>query len=302
LSRREVKDLAASVHARLFNLSRERRDDFKFLLTRYSVERLLYRLSKSEHRERVALKGAMLFFVWTQKPYRPTRDVDFLGYGDSSADEWRKIFKSVCSVQVEPDGLIFDPESLSIEEIRERQEYGGQRIRLKVKLGRARIDVQVDVGFGDAVTPKPKTINFPTLLDMPSPIIKAYPQETFIAEKLHTMVVHGIANGRMNDYYDLWYLASNFSFDGDQLSQAIKNTFQCRKTEIPAGELAGLSDEYTSTHEANWKAFLGRNKLDVGGVSLQSAVEISRGFLLPPMNAAALKTEFSRKWRDGKWI
>lgn len=271
------------------------------MLTRYAVERLLYRLSRSEYRDRVVLKGALLFFVWTKEPYRPTRDVDFLGLGDSSADEWRGIIGSVCSIPVEADGLIFDRDSIRIAEIREEQDYGGQRIRLEAKLGRARIPVQVDIGFGDAVTPEAEIVKFPTLLDMPAPEIKAYPQESFIAEKLHTIVVRGIASSRMSDYYDLWYMTSTFSLEGDRLVQAIENTFRRRQTEIPAEELTGLSEEYVETHAKDWTGFLQRSNLENSQTSLNEVIEVLRVFLLPPLEVAAVHGQFNRKWHNKQW-
>jgi len=196
-------NIAASIRQRLLNIIRETGDDPNLVWTRYAVERLLYRLSVSEYDEEFILKGAMLFMAWTGQAHRPTADVDFLGFGKDSSERITKIFQILCDMDVEPDGLNFDSETIKVGPIREDQEYQGKRVNLTAFLERARIPLQIDIGFGDVVTPNAEKIDYPTILKLPAPIIRAYTRETVVAEKFHAMVVLGIANSRMKDFYDL---------------------------------------------------------------------------------------------------
>ncbi len=193
MSRRKPRDVGASVRGRLLNLARERREDFQLVLTRYALERFLYRLSRSPHRDSFILKGAMLFSLWVRAPYRATRDLDLLGKGDASPARMTEVFRQICALEVEDDGLEFAADSVTVEEIRDVQEYGGLRVTLTARLARARIPIQVDVGFGDAVTPPAQEVELPSLLDFPRPRVKAYQAETVIAEKLQAMVALGMA-------------------------------------------------------------------------------------------------------------
>ena len=218
-------NMAASVRQRLLNLARERRENFDYLLTRFGLERFLYRLANSPFRDRFILKGAMFFLLWGMDEHRPTRDADFLGFGENDAENLVAIFQDVCRVAVEDDGLIFDPASVQAAAIREEMEYGGIRVTLPAILDRARISLQFDVGFGDAVTPLAEEVDYPTLLDLPAPHLRIYPKETVIAEKFQAMVHLGIANSRMKDFYDIWVMARSFDFDGSVLKTAIERTF-----------------------------------------------------------------------------
>jgi hypothetical protein len=204
----------------------------------------LYRLSKSGYRDRFILKGAMLFLLWGDQPHRPTRDVDFLGFGDSSETDLQAIFRELCDIPVEDDGLTLVANSVQIEVIRDATEYGGLRVRLFGDLAGARVPIQADIGFGDAVTPEPKEIEYPTLLSNPAPYLKAYPRETVVAEKYQALVHLGMANSRMKDFYDLWVIANDFDFDGLILSEAIRNTFSRRRTPLPEHMPSGLSPEF----------------------------------------------------------
>jgi predicted nucleotidyltransferase component of viral defense system len=233
MSPRDIRNLAASVRQRLFNLAKQRGDDFQILLTRYAVERLLYRLSQSPHSSQFLLKGATLFTLWGGGPYRSTRDLDLLGSGDRSVQRLEGVFRDICAVQVEPDGLRFAAETVEGDEIREDLEYGGVRVILIANLERARIQIQVDIGFGDVVTPPPEDVEFPTILDFPAPHLRAYRRETVVAEKFQAMVMLGVANSRMRDFYDVWLLSRRFEFNGMPLSQAIKGTFARRRTPYP---------------------------------------------------------------------
>jgi predicted nucleotidyltransferase component of viral defense system len=203
---KRTRDIGASVRSRLLKLARERRQPFDLVITRYALERLLYRLSQSPHREQFVLKGAMLITTWFADPHRPTRDLDLLGFGDSSEESILDVFREVCGMPAD-DGIRFDVDNLRIERIREELEYGGLRLRTVANLSRARINVVIDVGFGDAVEPGLEEIEFPVLLDSPVPRLRAYPRETVIAEKFQAMVYLGRANSRMKDFYDVWVLS-----------------------------------------------------------------------------------------------
>lgn len=212
------------------NLARKQHEDFQLVLTRYAIERLLYRLTRTGYAAEFVLKGAMLFRLWADQPHRPTRDLDLLGRGDPSVDRLAAVFRAVCGAAVEDDGLLFDPATVTAGKIKEDQEYEGVRVECVARLGQARIDLQVDVGFGDAVTPGPVTVQYPGLLDLPAPELAAYPRETVVAEKFQAMVMLGIANSRMKDFFDLWVLARSFTFAGPVLAAAIRATFARRKT------------------------------------------------------------------------
>ncbi len=226
MKRKPPTDLAASVRERLRQLAGGRGQELQLVLTRYGVERLLYRLSRTPAAERFILKGAVLFYIWEGEIPRPTRDVDFLGYGDASPTAVAAVFREVCGATVEPDGLSFMSSSVRAAQIRDRQEYGGVRVRLTAMLGRARVPLQIDVGFGDAVTPRAEVATFPALLDFPAPQVRAYPAASVVAEKFQAMVALGIANTRMKDFYDLYRLSETQDFDGETLAAAIRATFR----------------------------------------------------------------------------
>jgi hypothetical protein len=244
MNNKRGKNTAASVRDRLLALARKRGEDFQLLLTQYGLERLLYRLGQSQYRDRFILKGAMLFILWGDQPHRPTRDVDFLGFGDSSEAGLQDIFRELCSIPVEDDGLSLMADSVQVEVIRDEAEYGGIRVRLFGDLAGARVPIQADIGFGDAVTPEAKEVEYPTLLGNPAPHLRAYPRETVVAEKYQALVNLGMANSRMKDFYDLWVIARKFDFDGATLSESIRNTFSRRQTPLPEHTPFGFSAEF----------------------------------------------------------
>lgn len=304
MSGRRMHDKAASVKSRLLAISRERGEAFDLTLTSYVLERLLYRLSRSSHKDRFVLKGAMLFNAWTDQPHRPTRDIDLLGWGDSAVPGLEQVFREICECRVDDDGLRFLPETVRGDDIREEQEYGGVRICVDGMLGKARVPVRIDIGFGDAVTPHVEDITFPTILDFPAPLLRTYPRETVIAEKLHAMVALGIANSRMKDFYDIWVLARTFDFDGDSLSRAIAATFQGRRTPVPPGVPLALSEEFAGDagKQVQWRAFVKRGRLVAGEPALEDVISVLRAFLMPPMQAAAQDEQLREKWSPpGPW-
>lgn len=250
------RNVGASVRQRLLNLAHARRQPMELLLTRYALERLLHRLSLSAHRDRFVLKGAMLLVTWFDEPHRATRDLDLLGFGDQAHDALLETFREVMTIEAD-DGVTFDIDALRIEPIREELEYGGSRLRTTAALAGARIPITVDIGFGDAVEPGIEDIALPVLLDMPSPQLRAYPPETVIAEKLHAMVVLGMANSRMKDYYDVWMLTGAFELESKRLRKAIVATFARRNTLIPEVVPDGLSDAFAvdAAKQRQWDAF-----------------------------------------------
>jgi hypothetical protein len=278
---RETRNIGASVRARLLDRARAERSDFQVLLTRYALERLLYRLSVSPHRDHFILKGAMLFVTWVDDPFRPTRDLDLLGYGDSEADAIAETFRAICSQPVEDDGVTFDVVTLLAAAIREEAEYGGVRVRTTATIAGARIPIQVDIGFGDVVTPAPVEVDYPTLLDAPTPHLRVYPVETVVAEKFDAIVALGIANSRLKDFYDLWLIAKTFDLDRSVLATAVHNTFDRRQTALPSDTPLGLSDAYAETWDNQWRAFLGRERMAAAPQGLATVLEELRRFLLP---------------------
>ena len=218
---KQTRDTGASIRARLLNLAREKGQAFDLLLTRYATERLLYRLSTTPHRDRFVLKGAMLMTTWFDDPHRPTRDVDLLGYGDPAPEPMLAVFREICAVE-ENDGILFDVDALRIELIREELEYGGLRLRTTARLAGARITVVIDIGFGDAIEPDVEEINLPVMLDLPVPRLRAYPRETVVAEKFQAMVLFGLANTRLKDYYDIWILSRIHAFDAERCTEILE--------------------------------------------------------------------------------
>jgi len=278
--------LAASIHARLLNRAKARGEDFNLILTRYAIERFLYRLSLVPAREAYWLKGAMLFDLWFDVPHRPTRDADFLGFGPVDTEALASTIREICGVAVD-DGMEYDPASITIEEIREDARYGGLRVRLLGRLGNARCTVQLDVGYGDAVTPGPEEVVYPTLLDdQPPPCLRVYPRASVVAEKLEAIVSLGMANSRMKDYFDLRALAHEGVLDAQLLGDAIAATFQRRGTAVPVEVPLGLSDEFAhdAAKRAQWKAFLGKNRLDAP--TLDEVIGEVRHFVTEPLKLA----------------
>lgn len=215
MSDKKVTNVAASVNQRLLNLARERKEDFGLTLTKYGLERLLFRLSESKHRDVFVLKGALLFELWTEQRYRPTRDADFLATGDNTPERFVGVFKQVCQQPVPDDGVRFDTETITAERIKEGADYEGIRVTFSGYLGNAKVPIQIDIAFGDAVTPEPKLAEYPTMLGLPRPKLLAYPVETFVSEKFEAMIKLGIANSRMKDLHDVRSLSRYFGFDGN---------------------------------------------------------------------------------------
>jgi predicted nucleotidyltransferase component of viral defense system len=286
----ETPNIGASVRARLLTRSRAENADYQILLTRYALERLLFRLSISEHRERFVLKGALLFVTWIADPFRPTRDLDLLGFGANTPEAVADTFKDICSTAVPDDGVVFNIDGLTAAPIREDLEYGGIRIQTHALIDGARIPIQVDIGFGDIITPGPVEIDYPVLLDFPVPHIRAYPVETVVAEKFNAMVALGIANSRLKDFYDLWLISRTFEFDRAGLFTAVERTFERRGTPMPTDLPTGLTDQYAEQWDTRWKAFLRREHMRAAPDNLSLLIQDLREFLVPltlPHSAAS---------------
>lgn len=271
---------AASVRARLLNRAKADKAEFQLILTRFALERLLYRLSRSAHRDQFLLKGALLFDLWFDEPHRPTRDADFLGFGSSDIPRIEKIFRDICEVPAPEDGMVFDPASVKGQEIRKEANYSGIRITLLATLDGAECPVQADIGFGDAVTPGPEDTDYPVYLDdLPVPNLRVYPKYSAIAEKFEAIVSLGMGNSRMKDFFDLWVLTQNSELEPKTLRAAIAATFDRRGTAIPASTPVGLSDEFASDRikQTQWRAFIAKNRLDAP--PLQQVVILLRDFL-----------------------
>ena len=282
---KDVKDVGASVRARLLNLARKTDQSHELLLTRYALERLLYRLTQTKHAERFVLKGAMLMTTWFDDPHRPTRDIDLLGFGDPRPDEMLQVFREVCSIR-ENDGVEFDIDKLEVTANREDLAYGGLRLQTYAVISGARARIVIDIGFGDSVEPGVEELDFPVLLDQPQPHLRAYARETVVAEKFQAMVMIGQANTRLKDYYDLWLLARSYEFDPDRLAEAIAATFTRRGTPIPTDVPDGLKPTFYEDRgkTAQWRAFVEDVAVDPG--SLADVAAVLSDFLMPAARAA----------------
>jgi len=279
------RNIPASIRARLLALKRGPGEDFQHILIRYGVERLLYRLSVSRHANRFILKGAMLLATWKDLPHRPTLDLDLLGHGNSEVDAVVGVFRELA--QVVPsgeDGLVFDSESAQGEVIREEGIYQGVRVRLQAHLGKARIPLQIDVAFGDPVSPAPVELEYPSILGLPAPRLRACPPETVVAEKLESLVSLGMKNSRMRDIYDLWIISRTLPFQYGRLLQAVKSTFEARGTSIPTWPPLAFTTDFHADQrkQRSWSAFLRRSVLEAPS-SLGEALGQVAPFLRPVM-------------------
>jgi len=304
MNARSSDGLPQSVKQRLLNISNQEGEPFNPLLVRYGVERLLYRLTQTPHAKDFVLKGATLFAVWTGKPHRPTQDVDLLGLGAPDVDRLVEVFQDVCRATVVPDGLVFDAESVAAAPIREDNIYDGVRVRLTAMLGKARISLQVDVGFGDVVTPEPDERSVGPLLDFPAPVLRAYRRETVVAEKLHAIVVLGMANSRMKDYFDLWTMCHTMEFGGPTLLQAVRATFERRATPALAEMPVGLTDAFAvnAAKQSQWAAFVRKMGSRSSVPDLSEVVTAVAAFLAPIVRATGSGEALGERWTPpGPW-
>ena len=297
-------NLSASILARLLTLAKQRGDDYSLLLNRFALERLLARISISPHADRFLLKGALLFALWYDTPHRPTRDADLLGFGPDDEANLIATFRDITAMDL-GDGIVFAPDSVKADAIREDNTYGGTRITLVARIGSARCALQIDVGFGDAVTPGPQTVAYPTLLgDFPAPTLRVYPVYTVIAEKYQAMVMLGQANSRMKDFFDLSVIARRTELDGATLAAAIAATFARRQTALPIERPLALTKQFSADTAKlrQWQAFLNKNRIEAA--SLGDTVALLDDMLWPPTEVAAAGSQATATWRPEalRWV
>jgi len=301
----KVVNVKASIKARLKNKAREAKKPFQEILQYYSMERFLYRFSKSEYSNKFVLKGALMFTVWEVIERRPTIDIDFSGNFDNEIEAIEKVVKDIFSIHIKEDGIVFDPKTVKGDKIKENADYEGVRVRFIGFIEKTKIPMQLDVAFGDVIYPKPKKISYPTILDnIPRPQLQGYPVESVISEKFETMIKLGSLNSRMKDFYDIWLLMRNFNFNGEKLKKAVKNTFEYRKTSLPKSK--PLFDEEIYDKESDrqvlWKAFLNKNDIKNTPRKLQDVAEQIETFLIQPVNSILKSERFEQKWiSPGPW-
>ncbi|WP_430244369.1 nucleotidyl transferase AbiEii/AbiGii toxin family protein [Neorhizobium sp. DAR64861/K0K2] len=283
---KEIRNIGASVRARLLQLAKASGQSFDLVLTRFALERLLFRLSQSPHTDRFVLKGAMLMMSWFDDPYRGTRDLDLLGFGDPSPEPMLATFREIL-VQDAGDGVEFDADALRVDRIREELEYGGLRLRTTASISGARISLTIDIGFGDALEPGAEELDYPSMLDFPIPRLRGYARETVIAEKFQAMVALGRANTRMKDFYDIWILSRSFDFNNDRLGRAITATFERRETPIPTVLPDALTEAFAKDQQKQrqWRAFVEDVAHNPG--ELMDVITDIGAFLMPHAVAAA---------------
>ena len=303
MTKRTPTNIPASVHQRLLDKSRQTHRPFNELLQYYVMERFLYRLSKSPHAGKFILKGALMFTAWKLESFRPTMDIDLLGKISNQVDRVVAIATEVCAQPVEPDGLIFNLNTVKGAKIAEDANYEGVRIRFQANLGTARVTLQLDIGFGDVIVPAPQQIEYPTILDFPAPRLRGYSKESIVAEKFESVVTLGILNSRMKDYFDIWALSRQFDFDGQTLGNAVAKTFSNRGTKIvpePVGLTAKFSDD--PTKKAQWRGFVRKSRLDTSSDLAEVLLAVAR-FLQPVATALSEGRTFTGKWAaPGPWV
>lgn len=293
-----TKHIAASVRQRLLNRARSEQRPFSELLQYYAMERFLYRLSQSAHANRFILKGALMLRVWNAPELRPTMDIDMLGVTNNDEDNIIAQMREILAVNVEPDGLAFDSESIQPEPITEDADYQGIRIRFRGVLDSARISMQIDIGFGDIVHPKPEVSELPTMLDYPAPKLLCYSRESTIAEKFEAMINRGMLNSRMKDFFDIWLLSRQFDFEGSELTEAIRLTFEQRGTVLPS-EIEAFQNAFISAKQVQWTAFHKRLKHEYLPTSFDEIVSAIEIFLRAPIDALLSDRMLSKRWAAG---
>ncbi len=303
MTKKTPKNLTASIHQRLINISHANNREFNEYLQYFAMERLLYRLSKSNYANDFTLKGALMLRVWGITSPRSTMDIDLLGRIDNDVNMAIGIFSEICSTAVDADGIQFDVTSIRGEPIIEAATYEGVRIYVKGHLGNIRLTIHLDIGFGDVVVPDTPMAEFPTLLDFPAPIIRTYSRESMIAEKFEAMVRLGVVNSRMKDFFDVWLLSRQFDFDRCILADAIRQTFQHRDTEVPENPIA-FTDEFITNpaKENQWHAFIERKRVDDAPTDISEIVAVIKTFLQPVIDDICTNKPRKDSWKaPGPW-
>jgi len=295
---KSLQNISSSVRQRLLNRSRDDNRAFNEILQYYAIERFLYRLSLSSHANKYILKGGVLLRAWSSSDFRSTMDIDVLGKTRNEEANIIAQVQDIISIEVVPDGILFDSNSIQTERITEDADYSGIRVRLKGLLGTAKIRIQIDIGFGDVVYPAPGIASLPCMLDFPSPTLLCYSKESTIAEKFEAMIKLGYLNSRMKDFYDIWFLSRQFNFELASLSEAVKCTCKQRGTELTPN-IEAFTEDFISTHQAMWIAFCKRLKQDYVSLSFEIIVKEVEIFLSPIITNATEK----RIWVPaGPWV
>ncbi len=300
---KRIKNISASVHQRLLNKAKESSRPFNEFLQHFAIERFLYRLYKSPHADRFILKGALMFSAWCGLASRPTMDIDLLGKIDNRLEVITAAIKDACLMDVEPDGISFNAETVEAGRIAEDAEYEGARVRIHGNLGNARVSLQIDIGFGDVIYPKPRKVVYPTLLDFPAPKLKGYTMESTIAEKFQAMVKRGVLNSRMKDFYDIWLLSRKFDFKGEILAEAVEKTFENRNTPITLNA-AIFDSSFGKDRNKNvqWQGFIRKTKLIDAPESFEEVIAVVKLFLEPLAASFGEGRAFNSIWTaPGPW-
>lgn len=303
MTKRSIRDVAASVRHRLQNNARLAGRPFQEVLQYYAMERFLFRLAQSAHVDKFVLKGALMLTAWRAPQTRPTKDIDFLGHMPNSIEPVITVIRDVCSQPVELDGSVFDPDSVKGLSIKEDADYEGIRVTLRGSLQNARIAMQIDIGFGDIVVPGPQPTEYPTILGDEPPRLRGYSRETAVAEKFEAMVKLGLLNSRMKDFYDIWLLSRQFDFDGVTLASAVEKTFLNRNTSMTR-QPAAFSQEFIAdpAKTAQWRAFLRKSRLADAPSDLAIVIQAISQFLGPIAAAITDRRAFSNSWlAPGPW-
>lgn len=296
------KNMAVSVRARLTNRARERKENAQLLMTRYVIERLLWRLSISDYRQLFVLKGAMLFSLWAPTPYRATGDLDLLGFGNNDPEQVAGLFREIMVIAAD-DGVVFKPATIVSAAARAEDEYSGVRLDFQAELAGACLSIHVDIGFGDAITPSAQDIDYPSLLDLPQPKLLAYPPETVVAEKFHAMTALGMINSRMKDFFDLWAIASTFIFEGPVLAEAIALTFARRETPLPTEPPVAFTAAFADAKQGQWSAFLKRTEISMAPEPFPEIQAQVATLVMPPVLSLTKGEVFEARWpAGGAWV
>lgn len=299
----KVKNIAASVHQRLLNKAKKSSRPFNEILQHFAIERFIYRLSKSPHADKFVLKGALMFSAWTGSMSRPTMDIDLLGKFKNSIDLVVAVFKDACEMEVENDGIVFHEDTVTATRITEDADYKGIRVLLRGNLSNIRLFLQIDIGFGDIIIPKPNRVKYPVLLDFPPPELDGYTMESTVAEKFQAMVKLGLFNSRMKDFYDIWFLSRRFDFNGETLIEAIEKTFEKRKTKlISEPSIFNPMFMKDDTKQAQWQGFKKKTKLTEAPDSFEDVVVGIKIFLQPVVVSMINRQTFRSFWSaPGPW-
>ena len=297
---RAPKNIVASIHQRLLNVSRQAGRRFNDLVIYYAIERFLYRLSRSRYANRVVLKGGLMLQVWDTPITRVTRDIDLLGRLPNDPARVQAMVREICTATVDDDGLVFDPESVAVSRIAEDAAYEGVRATFRGRFGKMPVAMQIDFGFSDVITPEPADIIYPSILAHPPAKLLAYNRETAVAEKFQAMTKLGELNSRMRDFFDVWALAQSFAFDGPALTEAVRATFARRETEVEV-EPVCFTERFTTApaKAAQWKGFLKTSIASSAPTELAGVVLLLREFLQPVAGAVLGHDRHDRHWRPG---